>query len=224
MKINRLKQISLFKDVDEKIMLKLIHSHEIYERQYRKNTIVHSRGESCTTMEVVLAGNLVSNALAQNGSESIVFEFENKSLIAANLLFGNENRYPFNIYCRTDCRLLHLTKSAVCELLKDLGFVMQYVRALSQNSQGMNRKIAMFTQESLREKIVNYLTALSIEQQSDTVTLPLTKKQLADYFGVQRPSLFRTLKLLKDEGLIAVDNRKITLKTALTLNRSCWSA
>jgi len=42
--------------------------------------------------------------------------------------------------------------------------------------------------------------------------LPITKKQLADYFGVQRPSLFRELKRMKDEGLIEIANKKIYIK------------
>lgn len=211
MKINRFKQIPLFKNTNETIISKLIRDNEIYERQYKKNTTVHSRGESCYVMDVVLTGNLVSYALAQNGSESIIFQFKSNSLIATNLIFGDSNLYPFNIYCMTDCSLLHLTKEAVCELLKDYGFVMQFVKSLSQNSQGMNRKIVMYTQKSLRENILDYLTALSIEQQSDTVILPLTKKQLADNFGVQRPSLFRIFKDLKDEGIIEVSNREITI-------------
>ena len=46
---------------------------------------------------------------------------------------------------------------------------------------------------------------------SKTIILPISKKQLADHFGVQRPSLFRELKRMKDEGLIEIDNRNITI-------------
>lgn len=211
MNISQLKKMPIFKDVDEKLILKLVKEHEIYEKAYKKNTTPHSCGANCTVMDVVLSGKLVSYSLAQNGSSNIMFTFKSNDLIAANLLFGDNNRYPFNIYCITDCRLLHLTKTAVSELLSSYSFVMQFVKSLSQNSQGMNQKIVMFTRKSLRENFLDYLVALSIEQQSDTITLPLTKKQLADYFGVQRPSLFRVIKELKDEGQIEVDNREITL-------------
>src|SRR5690554_2563872 len=135
MRYSNLKQILLFKNTDKSILSKLIQENEIYERQYNKNTTVHSRGESCTTLDIVLSGKLVSYSLAQNGSESVLFEFEKNSIIAANLLFGDNNHFPFNIYCVKNCRLLHITKSAVCKLLKDYGFVMQYVQSLSQNSQ-----------------------------------------------------------------------------------------
>lgn len=39
----------------------------------------------------------------------------------------------------------------------------------------MNRKIAMFTQKSLRDNILDYLTVQTVQQQSDTITLPITK-------------------------------------------------
>ncbi|MDD3253809.1 MAG: helix-turn-helix domain-containing protein [Lachnospiraceae bacterium] len=35
---------------------------------------------------------------------------------------------------------------------------------------------------------------------------------MADYLGVQRPSLFRELKKLKEEGIIEINNRTITIK------------
>lgn len=211
MNISSYAKIPLLANVDKNIIVELIKEREIYEGYYKKNSTVHSRGENCTMIDLVLSGNLVSYYLAPNGSESVMFQFKSKSIIGANLLFGDNNRYSLNIYCMTDCRLLHLTKTAVSKLLQDYNFVMQYVQSISQNSQGMNQRIVMFSQKSLRKNLLDYLAALSIEQQSDTVTLPLTKKQLADFFGVQRPSLFRVLKELKDEGLIEVDNRKITI-------------
>jgi CRP-like cAMP-binding protein len=211
MKIINLKQIPLLADVDEQLLSDLIKEREIYECKYKKNTTVHSREDECSMLDVVLSGSLVAYSLAENGSERVMSEFKSKSIIAANLLFGDNNQYPFNIYCMTDCCLLHITKRAVCILLKNYNFVMQFVKSLSQNSQGMNRKIVMFSQKSLRKNVLDYFYGLSIKQQSDMVTLPLTKKQLADYFGVQRPSLFRVIKELKDEGLIEVFNRKIKI-------------
>lgn len=212
MKTSNFKNIPLFSDVDDNIFEKLVKSGDIHESRYNKNATVHSQGEECNVLDVVLSGSLVAYSLSQNGSENVMFKFRSKSVIGANLLFGDNNRYPLNIYCMTDCRLLHINKSGVSELLKDYNFVIQYIKSISQNSQGMNRKIVMFSQKSLRTNLLDYLDALSLEQNSKTVTLPLTKKQLADYFGVQRPSLFRVFKELKDEGIIDIDNRKITIR------------
>ncbi|WP_101910312.1 helix-turn-helix domain-containing protein [Marasmitruncus massiliensis] len=59
---------------------------------------------------------------------------------------------------------------------------------------------------------MDYFLALSTQQKSKSVLLPVTKKQLANYFGVQRPSFFRELKRMKDEGLIDITNKRIPIK------------
>lgn len=209
--IAELKHTPLFYETDPAVLARLIQENRIYKKSYHKGTTVHDQNTECTVMDVVCSGKLVAYSLAPNGSESVVFEFGSGSVVGANLLFGVQNRYPMTIYCREDSILLHISKIGIEELLKGYGFVMQFVQSLSINSQGMNRKIAMYTQRSLRENLMDYLSALFTEQKSNPVLLPITKKQLADYFGVQRPSLFRELRHMKEEGLIEIVNKKITL-------------
>lgn len=177
-----------------------------------KNQTVYNRGEECEAIDVLINGELVAYSLSQNGNENIVFNFNKGSIIGANLLFGNINRYPLTIYCTSDCKLMSISKDEVCKLLKNSNFAMNFIKNLSLNSQGMNTKIAMSAGKSLRENIIDYLTALSVEQKSNTVLLPMSKKQLADYFGVQRPSLFRELKRMKDEELIESKNKQVVLR------------
>ena len=203
--------ISLLSAVSEDQIQALVNHHEISVKRYGRNETVYNRGTECGGMDIVLSGGLVAYALSSNGSESVVFDFCKDSIIGANLLFGNVNRYPLNIYCIQSCELLHLTKAAVSELLHDYSFMMGLIKSISQNSQGMNQRIAMHTRKSLRENLLDYFETLSIEQDSKTLRLPLSKKQMADYFGVQRPSLFRELKKLKDEGIITIHNKEITI-------------
>jgi CRP-like cAMP-binding protein len=127
------------------------------------------------------------------------------------MLFGDSHSYPLNIYSVTACELLHITRAAVSEFLRHYSFVMQYVRSLSANSQGMNRKITMLTQKTLRENIRDYLKEQSLRQNTSRIVLPISKKELADHLGVQRPSLFRELKKMKDEGMIRIDRRSVTI-------------
>lgn len=179
--------------------------------RYTKNYTLHQKGDACIGIDILLSGSLVAYSLTQNGSESIVFDFAAGSVIGANLLFGTVNKYPMNIYCTTDCSLVHISREEIRELLHNYDFAMGFIKNISQNSQGMHKKIAMYSQKSLRENLLDYLFALSAEQKSKTVTLPISKKQLADYLGVQRPSLFRELKAMKDEGIIEVLNRQMVL-------------
>ena len=211
MTIKEIQNIPLFSKMDIAVLDGYFAENQVFVRHYSKGETVHHQHETCSALDVVLSGNLVAYSLSENGSAITMFEFGIGSIIGANLLFGGNNTYPLNIYSVTNCDLLHITQNAVMEFLHDYHFVMQYIKSLSMNSQGMNRKITMLTQKTLRENIMDYLKQQSILQDSSKIVLPFSKKELADYLGVQRPSLFRELKKLKDEGIIEIDNRTIRL-------------
>jgi CRP-like cAMP-binding protein len=189
----------------------LISDNQLYLKSYLKGATVYNQNDSCKTFDVVLSGSLVAYSLLENGSAMTMFEFSKGRMLGANLLFGDNHAYPFTIYCMSDAQLLHVTKKAVSNFLSDYNFTMQFIGMLSHNAQKLNRKITMVTQKALRENLLEYLKQQSILQHSNIIRLPISKKQLADYLGVQRPSLFRELKNLKDEGLIDVSNRTIRL-------------
>lgn len=212
MNIDILRNISLFSAVKESDLEKLIAGNHIYQKHYMKGATVHNANETCRTLDIVLSGSLVAYSLSTNGSATTMFEFSQGSVIGANLLFGENHSYPLNIYCLTDCQIIHIDINAVLEFLHDYNFTLHYIKSISQNSQGINQKIAMFTQRTLRENIMDYFKQQTIIQKSSVILLPMSKRQLADYFGVQRPSLFRELKKLKEEGIIEINNRTIAIK------------
>ena len=200
--IEKIRHIPLLSEMDAAVLDRCIAENQLFVRHYAKGATVHHQHESCSVLDVVLS---------ENGSAIIMFEFQKNSIIGANLLFGENTNYPLNIYGVIDGDVLHISREAVMEFLHDYHFVMRYIKSLSLNSQGMNRKITMLTQKTLRENLMDYLKQQSIIQGSSKIVLPFSKKELADYLGVQRPSLFRELKKMKDEGIIEISKRTIRL-------------
>ena len=202
-----LESIPLFAGVDGKAMRQM----EFEIGHFSKGETVHNQKDECIQADVVLEGGLVAYSLSQNGSENTAFHFAKGSLIGANLLFGDMNLYPMNIYCTEDSVILRIDRTQVEQLLHDVRFAMNFIKSISQNSQGMNQRLALYTQKSLRDNLMVYLEAQSTDQGSKEVLLPISKKQLADYLGVQQQSLFRVFKNLEDDGVLRVENRRITL-------------
>ncbi|NLD59822.1 MAG: Crp/Fnr family transcriptional regulator [Clostridiales bacterium] len=210
MKIERLRRVPLLSGADAGLLTRCATENRIFSRKYAKGATVHRQHDPCATLDVVLSGTLVAYSLSENGSAVTMFEFRENGMIGANLLLGDSGIYPLNIYAVTPCELLHIAKSAVLELLRGYDFVLKYVKSLSLNSQGMNRKIAL-TQKTLRGNLLDYFRHQALAQGTPDMRLPISKKELADHMGVQRPSLFRELKRMKDEGLIDVSNRSVRI-------------
>jgi len=207
--IDFIKSVPIFKSVTDIELL--VSQGQIKIIKYSKGETLYNQGSLCSSLDIVVTGSLTAYSLTESGSSTIMFEFKKDSIIGANLLFATNNIYPLNIYCSSECKLIHIEKTVVEKLLHNYDFVMSYVRSLSQNALGLNHKIAMFSRKTLRQNIYEYLLQQSISQQSQTVYLPFSKKEFADYLGVQRPSLFRELKKMQFDGIISIDNRKIKI-------------
>ena len=203
--------IPLFSQLPPHELKALIFNNQLYLKSYPRGTTVYNQKDRCKTLDIVLSGSLVAYSLLENGSAMTMFEFYKGQILGANLLFGEAAAFPFTIYCMADAQILHVTKKAVSDFLHDYHFTMQFIKMLSHNSQKLNRRITMATQKTLRENLLEYLRQQSVLQRSNSIVLPISKKQLADHLGVQRPSLFRALKILKDESMIDVCNRTIQL-------------
>ena len=209
--IEIIKTIPMFSQLQSDEIKPLIADNQFLLKNYSKGATVYNQKDRCKTLDIVISGGFVAYSLSENGSEMSMFEFSGGQMLGANLLFGDNHTYPLTIYCMSAAQILHVTQKAVSDFLHNYDFAIEFIRLLSHNSQKLNQRITMATQKTLRENLLEYLRQQSILQGSDTVLLPISKKQLADYLGVQRPSLFRDLKNLKDEGFIDIFNRTIRL-------------
>lgn len=203
----RLKQMPLLKDIEE--IDTLYQAHLIQFKKVKKGVTFHEEGEHCQALDLIIEGKLVAYALSENGSETSMFEFLKNQSIGANLLFAENPYYPFNLFAKEETSIATITREGLKVLLHNYSFVLRFLENISGNSQILNQKITIFKRKTLRENLEAYLMSLYKKQKVNPITLPISKKELADYLGVQRPSLFRELKKMQEEGLIVSKNKVV---------------
>src|SRR5665647_3132051 len=106
MTIEKIQHIPLLSKVDTTVLDRCLAENQVLVRQYSKGVTVHHQHDACTALDVVLSGNLVAYSLSENGAAITMFEFRKNSIIGANLLFGDNNTYPLNIYLS----LIHISE------------------------------------------------------------------------------------------------------------------
>ena len=74
-----------------------------------------------------------------------------------------------------------------------------------------NKRIRILEKKQIRDKLLEYFEIEYINTPSKSFYLPFSLKELADYIAVNRSAMFRELKHLKDDKLIEINGRKITL-------------
>ncbi len=98
-----------------------------------------------------------------------------------------------------------------CQCPYKLAVVENLVRILSSDNDFLKLKATLFSQKSLRSKLLIYLRHLAQKQNTDTVYVPFNRTKLADFLAADRSALCRELGRMHTEKLIAVRGNRIRL-------------
>lgn len=84
-------------------------------------------------------------------------------------------------------------------------------RLSAKKAQMLALRINMISKKTVRQKLMSYFEYLNEKTGSSSFETELNLSQLANYLCVDRTSLMRELRLMRDEGIIESNGRKITL-------------
>ena len=202
MKIDNLMKIEMIKYLDREFLEEALKSAQILEKQYQKNAVLHFEDDVCEDLEIVLSGEIVVSRINEKGNVFTVNHFKEGSLIGANLLFSSNPVYPMTLITTQDTRVLRISRDVIQKALLVPEFMLHFVQHISDQASFLGDKIRLHMSSSIEENIMMMLHHNKIKTGSTVLTLKMTKKDLAESMGIQRTSLSRELKKMKDAGLI----------------------
>jgi CRP-like cAMP-binding protein len=125
------------------------------------------------------------------------------------------NRYQFSAAAIEDSELVYINISIIKEILSENGvFALQMMLQFSNEGMDLLNKLIYFPQKQIPGRIAEVLLFFSSEIYSnDHFTLPLSRQELADLVYSTKESVSRTLTEFKNDKMIDIDDRKITLKS-----------
>lgn len=87
----------------------------------------------------------------------------------------------------------------------------------SRNNLQMTKKLHIITNTTLKQKIALWLLDETRDQKK--VVMDMNREELADYLGVTRPSLSRTLMEMQKQGVIRIEGKTIWMENMEELAR-----
>ena len=113
--------------------------------------------------------------------------------------------------------MLRLQPSDLETLLhSDQRLMMNFIGILSNIIAYLTKKVGILSM-TIREKVCTYLHEQQEEQQSTSLTMPLSRQQMAELFGIQKYSLQRYLNELQQDGIIRISGKHIEIVNPLQL-------
>lgn len=183
-------------------------------RDFGKNEIIYIQNEKADSMDIILEGRVVVQNIDENGNILSIVDLKEGDMLGGNLLFSHKDEYRMTITAMTNTKIFSMNREQVLRLCQTNGeFLINFLEILSDKALILTTKIHSLARKTIREKIMDFLIFESNRQDSKIIRLPISKKELAEKFGVERPSLQRELRKMKDDGLIDYDSRSIELKS-----------
>jgi len=168
-----------------------------------QTSIVALEGDICESLGIVIEGELEVQKHYASGKIVTLAKLNSGKIFGEAIAFSETNIYPATIISSKPSIILYISKKDITSMCSSYPKVLNnFMQLLSSKILLLNGKIKELSFETLRQKISNYLLSQYEVQKNLSLILPLSRKDLAEHLGVQRPSLSRELVNMKTDGLI----------------------
>ena len=176
--------------------------YSIKNVSYESNKIIYQEKDQCNQVGIVREGKIELIHYSYEGRLIQLGQLEKGDIFGDFLIYSSHPYFPGILKSKTKSVIAFIPKKELTRMLQlDDDFRNYYLRQLSEKAFKLNIHNKILSLSSLREKIVLYLENNISTLEKNRVYVS-SKTKLSEYFNVQRPSLSRELKRMKNEKII----------------------
>jgi CRP-like cAMP-binding protein len=215
--IGLLKRSRLFQGTEEGEIREMLKCLSAAVREYQKGEPVFRRGETISSVALLLEGSVHIQKEDYWGNLSILNEIEEGEIfgevfacLGGEKIINNAVAVKKSKVMFMDIRRVLTMCSNACrfhgQLIRNLLFV------LASKNRLLTRKLEHMSQRTTREKLLSYLSEQSIRAGSPSFSIPFNRQQLADFLSVDRSAMSNELCKMRDDGILTFEKNHFVLK------------
>ncbi len=207
---NTLKDVALFKNMNENDILDFFKNIPYIKKTYEKDeTVLHS-GEKTRSIGIVLSGTVHVVYSDFWGNSNIIAEIGEKDIFAE--AYAVAGRPPdISAIAAADSEIVFADIfKAPPERLYPI--YANFTQILASKNIRLNQKLRHISQRTTREKLISYLSSEAIKAGGESFEIPFNRQQLADYLSVERSAMSAELSKMRKDGIIDFCKNKFCLK------------
>lgn len=221
---NVIKQNRLFKNIDDESLERMIVCSRAGLKKYKRGDVVFFQEEEARKLFVLLKGRVAIIKHLVSGRKNILYEIEEGQVFGEHYFFGENQIYKYGAQAVTDIEIMEIPWeffycfcNDACSHHRQL--IQNMLEILSMKEWLTIKKLNIVSSSSLKERISTWL--MDEMDENNVVALRMNREELADYLGVARPSLSRSLMKMQDDGMIKVDKDKIHILNREKIENLC---
>lgn len=192
----------LFRNISDKEVSNLLETAAYRVAAYQAKDVVALQGAPCNHLMIVLSG-LLQGQMVNDAGKLVV-------MLAPAFLYAPKNNLPVNIIAMEPSEILFIHRDDFTHWMQlNKQLLQNFLMLISGRSHFLSDKIMFLSLKNIKNKIADYLLRKLSDTSPDVIHLTETQQEIADSFGVTRPSLARALAEMEQEGIIAIDRKVI---------------
>lgn len=222
--LDEIQKNALFKNMTLDSLESILNCSKSIYKKYQRGEMIFREEERAQFLFVLLKGRVIIAKQLISGKKNILYEVKENHIFGEHYVFGEEHIYQYNAQAASDVELLGIPWQfffGYCS--KDCDHHRQLIRnmldVLSTKGWMAIQKVNVISPPSLKQRISIWLMNEMDDQ--GIVPMQMDRQELADYLGVARPSLSRSLMKMQAEGLIEVHRDRIIISDIEKIEKLC---
>ncbi|WP_445683619.1 Crp/Fnr family transcriptional regulator [Solibacillus sp. FSL R7-0668] len=175
---------------------------------FKKREMLYQAGDQSDSLYIVNKGKVKNYRLTDSGKEQLVRILNPGDFTGEYALF-NDSIHESYAEAISDTSVCMIKRSDLQTLLtKYPSISMNILKAFSNRLEESEKQTTLFATEKIETRIAIFLTQC-LDDGSNEVSLPMSKRDLASYLGTTPETLSRRLTQLETRGLIKRKSNKI---------------
>ena len=214
--IEILKNTKIFLGISGEEIEAMLTCLDARQKAYKKGEYVFRQGDGVLRLALLVEGSLLVQNDDYWGNRTIVNKISVGETFGESFLAPNSGSITNDVVASQDCVVMFFdinNMMSVCssacvfhsKVVQNLFF------SISEKNRKLVAKLEHVTRRTTREKLISYLSQEVKRQNSNTVTIPFNRQQLADFLSVDRSAMSNELCKMRDEGMLKFKKNKFEL-------------
>lgn len=208
--VNQLKELPLFKEIDDKT-INLI-KEKIYIKSFKKGEVLFSERQKVDSVYIVLEGKVTTYRLSEKGQKRVIYIL-NKGEIINEVIFDD---FTASINCEgfEDSEIMSIPKVDLLNIMQqDFKLTEIILCSMSKKIRRLYRQIKNTVPTKMEKRVAAKLWKLSkdygVETEEGTlIDIKINITYLADMMGSSRETISRSIKELEKMDMVKIKQRK----------------
>jgi CRP/FNR family transcriptional regulator len=212
--VDQLKKPLLFSGLNDADLAEL--AAITVRRTFKKTETLFSEGEEATGFYLLVSGSIKLCRMSADGREKVLHFVKPRETFAEAAFFG-DGKYPAEARAMEAGEVLYIPRQGFMELMaRNSNFALNLVVSLSLMLRQFARQIEELSFADVTSRLASFLVRRAAEKSTSYngivyIDLGIKKGALASRLGTAGETISRTLKKLKEEGIIEVQGNRVVV-------------